>query len=222
MTPADHLSALLRARFSCRAFTEEAVDPAEIEAALRDAQNVASWGNTQPWQVYASGQEDTRALAAALFEHTKSAPHQSDIPFPTGFPDKQRERRRTCGWQLYGALGIQKGDREASGRQMRENFRLFGGQAFVLITTPKVLGAYGVLDCGGFLTGFLLALEARGLGSVAMAAVAGFSPFMRAWYEVPEEEDVLCGVTIGHKDMTHPANSFRTERAGLAEVVRWR
>ncbi|WP_425074209.1 nitroreductase [Sagittula sp. S175] len=213
---------LLRARMSCRGFTDQAVERAVIEGALQDAQHVPSWCNSQPWEVHACGQEATRALALALYEHTKTAPHASDIAFPKAWEGPQQARRRTCGRQLYEAVGVQKGDREGSARQMRENFRLFGAQAFLLVTTPKVLGAYGVLDCGAYVTAVLLGLEARGLGAVAMASVAGFAPFMRDWFDVAEDRDVLCGIAIGHKDMAHPANGFRTERAALEEVVRWR
>lgn len=220
--PAEAFQRLLQARTSCRAFTDRAVDRMLVEAALRDAQQVPSWCNSQPWEVHACGQDETRRLSDAFFEHTKTAPHASDIPFPKAWEGVQQQRRRTCGWQLYEAVGVAKGDREASARQMRENFRLFGAQGFVLITTPKALGAYGVLDCGAFVTAFLLALEARGIGSVAMASVAGFAPFMRDWFDISEDRDVLCGVAFGYKDSGHPANGFRTERASLDEVVRWR
>lgn len=216
-----HFGDLLRARFSCRGFTDAPVDRALIDAALADAQHVPSWCNSQPWEVYACGQDTTRALAAALFEHTRTAAHGSDIPFPTAWEGPQQQRRRVCGWQLYEAVGVEKGDREGSARQMRENFRLFGAQSFLLVTTPKAQGAYGVLDCGAFVTAVLLGLEARGLGAIAMASVAGFSAFMRDWFDVADDRDVLCGIAIGHKDMAHPANGFRTGRASSDDVVRW-
>jgi hypothetical protein len=103
-----------------------------------------------------------------------------------------------------------------------ENFRLFGAPHFLLITTPKALGPYGVLDCGAFVTAVLVGLAAKGLGGIAMASVAGFSPFLRDWFEVGAERDVLCGIGYGRPDPEHAANGFRTTRAGLDEVVRWR
>ncbi|WP_157136377.1 nitroreductase [Sagittula stellata] len=220
--PAEDFGRLLQARASCRAFTDEPVDPALVEAALRDAQQVPSWCNSQPWEVHACGPEETARLATAFFDHAQSGAHASDIPFPKAWDGVYKERRRTCGWQLYGALGIEKGDRVASARQMQENFRLFGATGFLLITTPKVLGAYGVLDCGAYVTAVLLGLEARGIGAVAMASVAGFSPFMREWFDVVSDRDVLCGIAFGTPERAHPANSFRTERASPQEVVRWR
>jgi hypothetical protein len=67
--------------------------------------------------------------------------------FPDAYEGVYNSRRSTCGWQLYDAVGAQKGDRAASEQQMIENFRLFGAPNFLLITTPKTLGPYGI-SCG--------------------------------------------------------------------------
>ncbi|MGH1415669.1 MAG: nitroreductase [Pelagimonas sp.] len=222
MTNSETLAALLRSRASCRGFLPDAVSPDIIDDVLRDAQHVPSWCNSQPWRVEACGAEETARLAAALYAHVGQAGHASDVAFPKAYENEYQERRRECGWQLYAAVGVEKGDRVGSAQQMRENFRLFGARHFLLITTPKALGPYGVLDCGAFVTAVLLGLEARGLGGIAMASVAGFSPFMREWFDVDEERDVLCGIALGHPDTDHPANKFRTTRAPKDEVVRWR
>lgn len=222
MNEAEVLAGLLRARFSCRGFQPDPVPREVIEAALADAQHVASWNNVQPWQVIALSPPETADFAAALYAHAAEAAHDSDIPFPARYEGVYRERRRTCGWQLYDAVGVRKGDREASARQTRENFRLFGAPNYLLITTPKDLGAYGVLDCGAYVTAVMLALQARGVATIAMAAIASFSPFVRARFGIEDDRDLLCGIALGHADPDHPANSYRTGRAGLDEAVDWR
>ncbi|WP_299934688.1 nitroreductase [uncultured Pelagimonas sp.] len=222
MSQPESFAALLRARASCRGFLSEPVAHEVIAEVLRDAQHVPSWCNSQPWQVTACGAEETARLAVALYEHVGQAGHASDIDFPSAYEDEYKARRRECGWQLYEAVGIEKGDRVGSAAQMRENFRLFGAPHFLLITTPKALGPYGVLDCGAFVTAVLLGLEARGLGGIAMASVAGFAPFMRDWFDVGDDRDVLCGIALGHPDRDAAANRFRTTRAPEGEVVTWR
>ena len=219
---ADTLARLLRARFSCRGYRPDPVPRATIEAALADAQHVASWCNSQPWQVIACGPEETARLAAALSTHAAQAAHDSDIPFPDRYEGVYRDRRSTCGWQLYEAVGVAKGDRAGSARQMAENFRLFGAPNFLLVTTPRALGPYGILDCGAFVTGVLTALTARGVASIPMASVAGFSPFLRDRFAIPADRAVLCGIALGFADPDHPANTFRTGRAPLDAVVDWR
>ncbi|WP_425100432.1 nitroreductase [Tropicibacter sp. S64] len=221
-TDADTLAALLARRHSCRAFRPDPVPRADVEAALVVAQRVPSWCNSQPWMTHVCGPEETDRLRAALTEHISIAPHSPDIAFPEAYEGAYKERRSTCGWQLYDAVGVTKGDRAGSAAEMRKNFAFFGAPHFLLITTPKKLGAYGVLDCGAYLTALLLAFEARGIASVPQAAVAGFSPFMRDWFAIPDDRDVLVGASFGYSDRDHPANSFRTDRAPLSEVVDWR
>lgn len=222
MTASDTLSALLKTRASCRGFRPDPVPRAEIDAVLSDARHVPSWCNAQPWQVIACGPDETERLRGALYAHAQVSGHASDIPFPARYDGPYKARRSACGWQLYAAVGIEKGDRAGSARQMMENFRLFGAPQFLLITTPKELGPYGVLDCGAFVTAVLLGLEARGLGGIAMASVAGFAPFLHDWFGIDADRDVVCGIALGYRDEGHAANGFRTDRAALEEMVDWR
>ena len=222
MTEAETFAALLRARYSCRAYRPDPVPQETIAAALADAQHVPSWCNSQPWQVIACGLQETARFATALHDHVGTARHESDIPFPERYEGVYKTRRSICGWQLYDAVGVERGDRGASAAQMRENFRLFGAPNFLLITTPKALGAYGALDCGAYVTALCLALQARGVATVPMASTAGFAPFVRDWFDIPDDRAVLCGVALGFADIDHPANGFRTERAPQEEVVTWR
>jgi hypothetical protein len=88
-----------------------------------------------------------------------------EVTFPERYIGACKTRRPECGWQLYDAVGVKKGDRVASAQQMMENFRFFGAPNVAFVTSPAALGAYGILDCGAFVTGFMLAAQA--LGSIA-------------------------------------------------------
>ncbi len=224
MTPpaATVLDELLRGRHSCRAFLPRAVERDTIERLLSLAQRTPSWCNVQPWHVDLFGAEATRALADALFRHVASgAAETPDIPFPPGYEGVALARRRVCGFQLYGALGIERGDRERALAQARENFRFFGAPHFALVSTDAALGPYGGIDCGGYVSVFLLAAQALGLGAVPQAAVAGHAAWLREHVGLPQGRSVVCGISFGYPDAAHPANGFRTERAGLDEAVRW-
>jgi len=217
----ETLEAVLRARWSCRAFRDTALPDDLIERIVAAAQRVPSWNNTQPWQLIVTRKPETDRLREALYTRAPVSAPQPDIPFPTAYQGIYKDRRSTCGWQLYGALGIERGDRAASARQMRENFRFFGAPHVALVTSPRALGAYGALDCGAFVTGFMLAAEALGVGSIAQAALATQAPFLRERYGIAADRDVVCGIAFGYADPEHPANSYRTERAEPEEVVEW-
>lgn len=218
----EDLDALLAERYSCRAFRPDPVPREVIEKIVAAARRVPSWCNAQPWQLVVTSGAETEAFRKAMTETAMQGGHASDLPFPKGYSGVYRDRRRDCGWALYEAVGVQKGDRAASAREMMKNYALFGAPHVAIVTSPAELGAYGALDCGGFVTAFCLAARALGVDTVPQAALAGFSPFLRDWFDIPEDRLVICAISFGYADPDHPANSFRTTRAEVDEIVDWR
>lgn len=223
MTDMTHLAALdglLKSRHSCRAFTDTPVPEDIIEALVATAGRAPSWCNSQPWQVIVTRPAETEALRAKLLaDPTSTEGGHPDMAFPTGYTGQHRDRRRTCGWQLYDAVGVTKGDREGSARQAMENFRFFGAPHTAILTSGTELGPYGAMDCGGFILAFCLAAEALGLGCVPQAAIAAHAPLLRDHFDIPEDRMILCALSFGYEDRDHPANAFRTERAPLSEIL---
>lgn len=222
LNAADTLDALLRARHSCRAYLGDEIERSVIEEIVQTAGRVPSWCNAQPWQITICDKPETDRFRDALWDHVQSGAMAPDIPFPAGYSGAQKERRRACGWQLYEAAGIEKGDRAASAAQMMKNFRLFGAPHVAIVTTPKELGAYGVLDCGAFVTAFTLAAEAHGIASIPQAAVAGYAPFVRGYFNMPDTHDLVCAISFGLRDEAAPVNQFRTTRAPLDGILSWK
>lgn len=77
---------------------------------------------------------------------------------------------------LYQAVGVERGDREASARQAFENFRFFGPPHVAIITTDAVHGVYGAVDTGLYVGTFLLRGTEPRLGAIPRAALASHSP----------------------------------------------
>ncbi|WP_205963433.1 nitroreductase [Roseicella aquatilis] len=216
------LEALLRRRFSCRAFRPEPVPRPVIERILDMAQRTASWTNSQPWQVELLGGAALERFRAALHAHAASgATPTPDIPFPREYRGVYRDRRRETGFGLYAALGIARDDQAARARQALENYRFFGAPHLALVTTDEALGTYGAIDCGGYVSTFMLTAEALGVASIAQAAIAGHAGFVRAQLGLPADRQLVCGIAFGFADPAHPANAFRTGRAGLDQAVTW-
>ena len=114
----ETLNKILDGRYSCRAFQDKAVPIEDIHAIIEAAQKVPSWCNFQPWQVHLVRDEvrDTlseKTMAAAIAD--EGVP---DVSFPEKATGKHAERRRTCGLQLYQAVGIESGDRAVSRSQI--------------------------------------------------------------------------------------------------------
>ncbi len=75
------------------------------------------------------------------------------------------------------------------------------------------------MDCGGFIAGFTLAAQAKGLGTVVQASVTGYAPVIREHFDIPESRLIQTAISFGYADKDHLANSFRTERAAIDDVV---
>lgn len=216
------LDAALDARFSCRAFRSEPVPDDTIRDIVRSAQKVPSWCNAQPWHLTITQGAATERFRTALYEAAQNTPPAPDLPWPEGYPGVYGDRRRACGFQLYDAVGIAKGDRQASAAQMMENYRLFGAPHVAIVTSPRALGAYGAMDCGGFVTAFCLAAAERGIATIPQAAIAAQAPFVRDFFDLAEDRMILCAISFGYADPDHPANSFRTDRAEPEDVIDWK
>jgi nitroreductase len=192
------------------------------------AQLSPSWCNSQPWQVIVTEGKGTERLREALYAHALEDTGQGGAPnlapdfdFPSAYRGVYKERQREVGWQLYESVGIAYGDRKASAEQAMKNFRLFDAPHMLLITSERDLGTYGAVDCGVYLSSLLLAAQSLGIASIPQAALAGYAPFMREHFNIPENRMIVAGVSFGYADGAHPSNSFRSKRASIDDTVQW-
>lgn len=218
----ETLDLLLSARHSCRAFLPKSVPRTTIEDILTCAQKVPSWCNAQPWKLTVTSGTETERLRQALMTAAQSGGHAPDLAFPGAYENEYKSRRRDCGWALYEAVGVEKGDRAGSARQMMQNFSLFGAPHCAVLSTPAALGGYGAMDCGGFVAAFTLAAQAAGVATIPQAAVASFAPLLHETLEIPQDRQILCAISFGYSETDHPANGFRTSRAALDAFTDWR
>lgn len=214
------LESILDERYSCRGFTSEPVPEEIIERILQLSQRTASWCNSQAWQVDLVSGPATAEFGKSLTDFVGSGEMRSDLPAPERYDGVYGDRRRASGYGLYNALGIERSDHDARAQQMLENFRFFGAPHVAIITTDAGLGTYGAVDCGGYVSTFLAAATSLGVATCAQAALALYSDGVRDYLKLGDDRLVVCGISFGYADSDHPANSFRTERADLTDVVR--
>ena len=219
---ADAFARLLDGRYSCRGFSPRPVQRATIERILATAQRTASWCNAQPWQVVVASGDAAERFRQALLAAAGQPPETPDFDWPREYHGPYKERRRACGLALYDAVGVVPGDREASARQARQNFHLFGAPHVAIVTSDAALGVYCAVDCGAWVANFMTAAWSLGVASIAQAALASRPALVRTHFGLPPDRRVVCGISFGFADDAHPANGFRTTRAALDDVVSWR
>jgi nitroreductase len=216
------LEAAIRTRYSARRFRPDPVPEGVLARILEVSQCTPSWCNTQPWQLVITRSAGTERVRQALYEHARSgAPAQPDFPFPAAYTGVYRDRRKVCGVQLYQAVGIGRDDRAAAAEQSLENFRLFGAPHLAIVTTDADLGVYGAIDCGLYVQTFMLAARAHGVDTIAQAALASYPQLIRDLLALPEQRKVVCGISFGYAETAARIHSYRTERAPVAQAVRF-
>lgn len=216
------LDAVMSDRYSCRAYLPESVPEDTIRQLLTTAQKTASWNNVQSWGVHLTTGEGTERFRKALSEYVATEPeHYRDIPGPREYAGAYLDRRRACGFGLYNAVGVERGDKAAYARQTARNFVLFDAPHVAVITCEEALGVYSAIDSGAYVANFMTIAQSLGIASIAQGAFGEYSDFIREYLGIPDTRQVVCGISFGYPDPEHPANSFRTDRADLAEVVTW-
>lgn len=210
----------LEKRFSCRKFKSNPVDDLILKNLLTDAQKTASWCNTQPWALDIVSGATLDGLSRSLVECAQRGDTPNpDIDFPKQYVGVFRDRRKVCGLQLYESVGIQKGDIEKTQEQLLDNFRFFGAPHAVFISTPIDLGLYGALDCGLFISSFMLLAQELGINTIAQAAVASYPDIVRQHLKLDPGRNLLCGISFGYGEDSHPVNLYRTEREKIENVA---
>ncbi len=217
----DDVAALTRtldARYSCRAFRPDPVSEDIIQQIVLAAGRAPSWCNAQPWKVTVTRGAETNRFRQVMQDTVSSDTPAPDLPWPTSYSGAYKDRRRECGFQLYEAVGIERDDREGRLAQSLRNYAFFEAPHVAIVSSEGELGPYGAMDCGGFVTAFTLAATALRVGTIAQASVAAYPDVIRAHFDLPDTRLILCAISFGYADDTHPANKFRTNRAELAEI----
>lgn len=215
---------LMASRRSIRAFLPDPVPRADIERIIAAAASAPSGTNTQPWHVHVlTGPARDRLVTAVCHAFdTEADRHQYEYDYyPDEFFEPYLSRRRKVGFDLYGLLGIGKGDRAAMQAQHRRNYELFGAPVGLMFTIDRRMGRGSWLDYGGFMQGVMLAARALGYDTCPQAAWIQFHTVVREQLELPDNYQLVCGMALGRADPDAVANRLVTERAPLADYVKF-
>ena len=214
-TGSGSVTAALESRSAVRGYLDRPVPQQVLEAILTAAARAPSGNNSQPWRVHVLTGAARDRLSAAILAARRDS---SDDPapeydyYPRDWPEPYRSRRRTNGWDLYGLLGIAKGDHDRSRAWHDENFGFFGAPVGLILTLDRRLGLGSLIDLGMFMQGVAVAARSLGLDTCPQAAFAHYHAIIRDHLRLRLEDMVICGMALGAADPTAIANQSRTER----------
>jgi nitroreductase len=223
------VDAAITSRRSVRAFLPTPVPRATIEEILAVASRAPSGVNTQPWKVTVlTGRAKEELSRRILAEHDARAAAGStgaDVGeydyYPTEWQPPYIDRRRKIGWDLYGLLGIGKGDKARMHAQHGRNYTFFDAPVGLIFTIDRILRQGSWLDYGMFLQNIMTAARARGLDTCPQAAFIGFYNLIEEHLQLPRTEMVVCGMSLGYADESKPENRLVTEREPVSGFARF-
>lgn len=205
----------LLTRRSIRQFRKDRVPSrALIEEILQIASRAPSGTNIQPWKLHVVAGEVRERLEREVLAHRETNPPDSSAEFPRMSKRKEpyQTRMRTLGKEMYTLLGVPKGDQAANWRQWGRNYQFFDAPVGLIFTIDKDLDVMSYVDVGILLQSILLAAKARGLDSCAQGAWNNYWSVTRRVLGVPEDEYIICGVSLGYADDSAPVNTLVSER----------
>ncbi len=237
INPKD-FSAFLASRRSTRDFLPTPVEANVIEELITDGLTAPSWSNTRPYMVaVASGEVRDRISADMLrravvltgfrvgsladkikFLFTPKAWPISDHSMIAAYPVELQPRARKVGKELYGLIGVPRGDKQAREAQWMKNYEFFGAPVELFIFAHKDLGVHAANDAGLFSQNLMLSAHARGLGTCAQGAAVLWADAVRREFKVPKGYKLLYGIAVGHPSDAL-INSFGAERLPAADIT---
>ena len=230
ITMPDHgieaVDTAITSRRSIRRFLPRPVPVETVTRILEVASRAPSGVNAQPWRVdVATGPSLQRLTEALLFEFNEPARSASHVAEFTTYPDEWvspfLDRRRKVGWDLYGALGIKKGDEQKMKSQVARNFKFFDAPVGLVFSIDQSLAKAAILDYGAFLQSIMVAARARGLDTCCQASVGRFHRTVKEQLDIAPGNVVLCGMSLGYADPEAPENQMVTERAPVSAFARF-
>lgn len=224
--PANPVDAALITRRSIRAFLATPVPRAEIEAILEAAGRAPSGTNTQPWKVYVVTGEAlerlSQALLAAYDDPQRDSLYQEDYRYyPRQWVSPYIDRRRKIGWDLYGLLGIAKGEKDKMHAQHARNYAFFGAPVGLFFTIDRILERGSWLDYGMFLEAVMISARGHGLDTCPQAAFVPFHRVIASHLGLPDEEQLVCGMSLGWADRDALVNQLSTEREPVERFAKF-
>jgi nitroreductase len=210
---------VLHARKSVRAFDpDRAPSRALIEAILADASRSPSGTNVQPWKVHVVGGGARQRLEAEVLAHRETGPSDVSAEFPRASKRKEPyvSRSRKLGKDMYGLIGIPKGDQAANWAQWGRNYKFFDAPVGIIVTIDKELDVMSYVDVGMFMQTLMLAAKARGLDTCAQCAWNTYWSVTRRVLGVPEEDYITAGISLGYADDAAIVNTLVAEREPVA------
>jgi nitroreductase len=213
---------LVRTRRSVRGYKKKSVPRRIIEEIIDVAKGAPSSMNTQPWHLYVVTGEPLDKIRKGNTERMLAGVKpQRDFPTKEAYEGIHRQRQVDIAKQLFGAMGIERDDKERRQDWVMRGFRQFDAPVSIVLTYDKILepAAIGQFDLGAISYGICLAAWERGLGTVINGQGVMQTPVVREYAKIPDNQNILTCIAMGYPDDEFSANRVKSLRADQGDFV---
>lgn len=216
--------AVINGRRSIRGYKQDPVPKALIKEIIALAMRSPSSMNTQPWNFYVlSGEPLNRIRAGNTERNLAGTPDSREFKYFGKYEGLHRQRQVDVAKQLFGAMGIERDDKEKRQHWVLRGFRQFDAPVSVIVTYDRTL--YGddlaIFDCGAVATALVNAAWSRGLGCVVNSQGIMQSPVVREYAGIPGDQVIMISIAMGYPDDSFPANNVVSVRKPVDEAVKF-
>ncbi len=217
------LADAIEQRRSVRGYLDKEVPQDTLASIFTLAQRAPSNCNIQPWKVYvASGQLKNSIRAKMVEQVMQGVPFNSDYDYPDTFAGEYRKRQVDCAVELYGNMGIERGDKEGRMRAHLRNFEMFDAPHVVFIGMDKVFGASVAIDVGMYMQTLMLSMTAHGVACCPQGTMRYYPDIVREAFDIGDDINILLGISFGFEDASIPANKTWIDREPIDQSVQFR
>lgn len=223
-TPDQTYADVVLGRRSIRGYLDKPVPRALIEEILTMAMRSPTSMNTQPWHFHIiTGEPLDRIRKGNTDNILAGMPDSREFRRGEAFVGVHRDRQVEVAKQLFGAMGIERDDKDARQDWVLRGFRQFDAPVSVVVTYDRVLLGSDIapFDCGAATNALVNAAWSRGLGCVINSQGIMQSPVVREHAGIPDDQVIMICVAMGWPDESFPANAVVSRRKELDEAVRF-
>ena len=184
-------------RRSIRAFLPDPVPHATLRQLLDIARHAPSGSNIQPWKVHALTGASLTNYSDALIAAARNNELQ-DMEYQYYAPEWREpflSRRRACGFGLYAAMGIERGDRQGRRDALERNYHFFDAPAGFMFWIPSDLTHGSWLDYGTFIQSISLIAQNYGLATIAQGALGEYPHVAHEMFNMGDDYTLIGGMS---------------------------
>lgn len=216
---------VVKGRRSIRGYKQDPVPKALIREVLEMAMRAPSSLNTQPWNFYiVTGNVLDEIRKGNVERNLAGVPDSREFRAGPGYEGAHRERQIEIAVQLFGAMGIERHDKEKRQDWVLRGFRQFDAPVSIVVTYDRSIHGsdIGPFDCGAVTNALVNAAWSKGLGCVINSQGIMQSPVVREHAGIPDDQVIMICVAMGWPDDSFPANAVVSRRKSVDDAAVFR